>query len=355
MAPLGPAIAIGAPEAGADGRAGTSENAHRLRPDHARRPARPKNVPTVPALPLQTAADRFLTYLRVECGLAANTLAAYGRDLRDFIDDLGPRGVGSTDDLAPRTVVDHIRRLRTERDLASASVIRHVATLRVFCRFLFAEGYAQTDPGELLERPTRWQRIPSVIAPERIEKLLDAPGPPADAKPNALPLWVRDRAMLECMYACGLRASETGDLRLDEVHTSLGVVKVTGKGEKQRLVPFGKPAEAALRSYLTECRPRLVRPDGRDAGRVFLSRTGRPLERVAVWQIVRRWARVAGLGDVHPHQLRHSFATHLLSGGADLRVVQELLGHADISTTQIYTRVDQPRLREIIRTHHPRG
>ena len=157
------------------------------------------------------------------------------------------------------------------------------------------------------------------------------------------------------MYACGLRASETATLLLDDLYFDLGFLKITGKGDKQRIVPFGAPAEAALRVYLEECRPRLARAGVDEKGRVFLSRTGRPLERVALWQIVKRNAAAAGIPDVHPHLLRHSFATHLLSGGADLRAVQEMLGHANITTTQIYTHVDQPRLRQIIKEHHPRG
>jgi integrase/recombinase XerD len=182
----------------------------------------------------------------------------------------------------------------------------------------------------------------------------------ADGKLAGPPLHLRDRAMLELLYACGLRASEVAGLRIADFHPTLGVVMVTGKGGKQRLVPVGKPAQEAVRRYLDECRPRLLagagkapRPD-RSAGRLLLSRSGRPLERVAVWQLVRKNAKLAGLGHVHPHLLRHSFATHLVSGGADLRVVQELLGHADIATTQIYTHVDSSRFRAIQKKFHPR-
>ena len=161
--------------------------------------------------------------------------------------------------------------------------------------------------------------------------------------------------MLELMYAAGLRASEVGALRVNEYNATLGVLTVTGKGSKQRLVPIGRPAQEWVQRYLDELRGELTRfGDGRDERRLLLSNTGRPLERVAVWQIVRRLAHKAGLRNVHPHMLRHSFATHLLIGGADLRVVQELLGHSDIATTQIYTHVDRSRLREVVRKHHPR-
>jgi integrase/recombinase XerD len=181
----------------------------------------------------------------------------------------------------------------------------------------------------------------------------------AAASPDRTPMYLRDRAMLELMYACGLRASEVANLRVRDLHEKLGVVMARGKGDKQRLVPIGKPAQGAVSEYLRECRPRLARVgdplEDRGDGRLLLSRTGRPLERVAVWQIVRRCAAAAGLARVHPHMLRHSFATHLLMGGADLRVVQELLGHADVGTTQIYTHVDAKRLREVQRRFHPRA
>jgi integrase/recombinase XerD len=229
--------------------------------------------------------------------------------------------------------------------------------VRVFCRWLHARGLVAEDPSQILERPTRWKKLPGVLSPKQLKALIESPRPEAARKdgPEQPPLWLRDRAMLELMYASGLRASEVGALGLTDLHDTLGVVRVTGKGNKQRLVPVGKPAQNAIRAYMSECRVVLVRPDGRDKGRLLLSRSGRPLERVAVWQIVKRHAATAGLRDVHPHMLRHSFATHLLAGGADLRVVQELLGHADISTTQIYTHVDRSRLRDVHRKHHPRG
>jgi integrase/recombinase XerD len=199
-----------------------------------------------------------------------------------------------------------------------------------------------------------------VLSPRQVRQIIEAPRPPnttedeKQAKPGP-PLWLRDRAMLELMYACGLRASEVGAICTTDIHARLGTVLVNGKGGKQRLVPMGKPANAAVEAYLQQCRPMVVKPDARDKGRLLLSRTGRPLERVAVWQIVKKHAAAAGLKDAHPHTLRHSFATHLLIGGADLRVVQELLGHADIGTTQIYTHVDRSRLKSVHQKYHPRG
>jgi integrase/recombinase XerD len=316
----------------------------------------------------------FLAYVRVECGLAANTLAAYRRDLTDLLVELGEGGRSGAKAISPRDLAKHLAGLKTRKGLASTSIIRHLATIRVFCRWMMARGFIAENPAEILERPTRWRRLPGVLSPKQLKMLLEAPrdvgcgmsdvgckksgrGRTSDIRhpTSDIPLWLRDRAMLELMYASGLRASEVGAIALTDLHPALGVVRVTGKGNKQRLVPVGKPAQEAVRRYLDDCRPLLAKPDGRDQGKLLLSRSGRPLERVAVWQLVRKHAAAAGLRNVHPHVLRHSFATHLLVGGADLRVVQELLGHADIGTTQIYTHVDRSRLKDVHRKHHPRA
>ena len=291
----------------------------------------------------------FLTWLRVEAGLAPATLEAYGRDLRDMVDDLREQGVPGVDATLPEHPADHLRRLHATRRLQASSIARHLATLRVFYRFLLANRLIGEDPTRLLESPTRWKRLPGVLSPGKMKTLLEATAPEHGR------LWLRDKAMLELMYAAGLRASEVAALHVREYNPTVLVLMVSGKGNKQRLVPVGRPAGQWTDRYLQETRPHLCRwEDGRDAERLLLSHTGRPLERVAVWQIVRRNAVLAGLGDIHPHQLRHSFATHLLAGGADLRVVQELLGHADIATTQIYTHVDRSQLKEVIRKYHPR-
>ncbi len=303
---------------------------------------------------LEAPIRGFLAFIRVECGLSSNTIDAYARDLRDLSIDLAGTDARSVGEITPRHLAAHVAGLTSRRKMASSSVARHLATLRMFFRWMLANGKIQTNPTEWLERPTQWQRLPGVISPRNMGALISAPGPAADGSDALCPLWMRDRALLELMYACGLRASEVGALGMTDIHQSLGVLTVTGKGDKQRLVPFGRPAEEAMERYVTECRPLLLRADGRDKGRLFLSRTGRPVERVAVWQIVKRCAKLAGMSDIYPHLLRHTFATHLLSGGADLRVVQELLGHSNIATTQIYTRVDQPRLKEIHRRFHPR-
>jgi integrase/recombinase XerD len=306
----------------------------------------------------------FVAYLRVECGLSRNTLMAYQRDVRDLLIDV-PVGAGrGAADLSPRMLSDHLAGLKSRRGMTGSSVLRHLATIRVLCRYLQSTGQITKNPTEVLDRPTRWKKLPMVLSPRQMKQLIDASGGPRprakaviEGKPD-LALHLRDAAMMELLYGCGLRATELATLCVDDVRETLGVVLVTGKGDKQRLVPIGKPAAAAVVKYLKECRPRLLRDTagrGLDQGRLLLSRTGRPLERVAVWQIVKRHAAAAGLAKTHPHVLRHSFATHLLSGGADLRVVQELLGHADIGTTQIYTHVDKSRLKDVHRKHHPRG
>ncbi len=302
------------------------------------------------------ALERFRAFLAFECGLSPNTLAAYTRDLRDLFQDLietrgaagiTPWAIGEGD------LIAHVQGLKARRGHAASTVIRHMATIRVFCRWARATGLTTEDPSEILDRPTRWKNLPDVLSLEQVAALLRSPAP-ENAPVKSPTLWLRDRALLELMYASGLRASEAAGLSVSDWVAGVGCLRVMGKGSKQRLVPVGLPARRALEQYLAECRPDLAKR-GHDKGRVLLSRTGRPLERVAVWYIVKRHAALAGLRDVHPHTLRHSFATHLLSGGADLRVVQELLGHADIATTQIYTHVDKARLKSIHQKFHPRG
>ncbi len=304
---------------------------------------------------MERARRDFELFGRTECGLSPNTITAYDRDLRDLIEYGVRRGRGSLEELTSRDLADHLASLHRDRGLASSTIARHLATIRVVFRWLTSTGKLDTNPADLLDQPTKWRRLPGVLSPSQVKRLLDAPSPETDSERAPAPLHIRDRAMLELMYACGLRASEAATLHVGDFKPGLGIVMVTGKGGKQRLVPVGEPAQRAVEAYLEGCRPKLLRPDARDHGRLLLSWTGRPLERVAVWQLVKKYARIAGLRDVHPHVLRHSFATHLLGGGADLRTVQELLGHADIATTQIYTHVDQTRLKSVHKRFHPRG
>lgn len=308
---------------------------------------------------LNATLDAFLLFVRVECGMSPNTLDAYERDVRELFAELESRGINEPGAVQPQHLADHLATLKNDRAMQTSSVARHLATIKVLFRWLHANAKTERNPADWLDQPTRWKRLPGVMSPAQVRRLIETASPPEmppeATDTNALPLWMRDRAMLELMYACGLRASEVGAICTHQIHPRLGTVLITGKGGKQRLVPMGKPALDAVDRYLEQCRPLLTRPDGRDKGRLLLSRTGRPLERVAVWQIVTKHAERAGLKDVHPHTLRHSFATHLLIGGADLRVVQELLGHADIGTTQIYTHVDKSRLKSVHQKFHPRA
>ncbi len=301
---------------------------------------------------LSVAARRhrdFLAFCRIECGLAPLTLEAYGRDLEQLATYLADRNI---DDPAAATMGDltnHIRWLSREREYEATTVTRHLATMRVFFRWMHATGAIARDPARLLERPTTWKRLPGAMTAKQMQTLVEFPSPEQG------PLWLRDRAMLELMYGGGLRASEVCTVKVNDFHPTIGAIAVTGKGGKQRIVPIGVPAITWTERYLAECRPTLVRAGTtRDAFRLLLSFSGRPLDRVAIWQLVKKNAARAGLDDVHPHTLRHSFATHLVQGGADLRVIQELLGHSSITTTQIYTHVTRDHLKDVIANCHPR-
>ncbi len=289
----------------------------------------------------------FRHYLQAERGLAVNTVLAYGRDLERFAQWTAADGL--SDYLKPslRDLTRYLSHLR-DRALAPPSVARHLVALKMFYRYLQLEERVGQNAVELLNSPAVWERVPQVLSPQSVEKLLAAPHP-LDR------FCLRDRALLEVLYATGSRVTEVVGLRLADLYVAGGFCKCVGKGNKQRVVPLGKPAIRAVESYLERLRPRLVQA-APQAPWVFVSRGGRALTREMVWNLVKKYARRAGLNrKVSPHTLRHSFATHLLEGGADLRTVQELLGHANIRTTQSYTHVDRARLRAIHRQFHPRG
>jgi integrase/recombinase XerD len=289
----------------------------------------------------------FRDYLHAERGMAANTVLAYGRDLTRYA--LWVAGGGLSDYLRPtlRDLSHYLSHLREER-LAPPSTARHLVALKIFYRFLRLEERGDPQAVELLSSPALWDRIPQVLSPENVEKLLAAPQP-ADR------FFLRDRAILETLYATGSRASEVVNLRLEDLHLDSGFLKCTGKGSKQRVIPVGRPAMEALKAYLGDFRPRLAQ-GAADSPWVFVSRGGQRLSREMLWVIVKKYVRRVGLhAKVSPHTLRHSFATHVLAGGADLRTVQELLGHASIQTTQHYTHVDRDRLRAIHKQFHPRA
>jgi integrase/recombinase XerD len=298
-------------------------------------------------LALSGDVSAFRNYLQAERGLAQNTVLAYGRDLDHFGQWLA--GGGLADYLRPsvRDLMHYLSYLRDEK-LAPPSIARNLIALKMFYRFLRLEERVEKNTVELLSSPALWERIPQVLSPDSVEKLLAAPQPSER-------FYLRDRALLETLYATGCRVSEVVGLALADLHLDSAFCKCQGKGSKQRVVPLGSKAIEALRLYLDKLRPKLVRSVP-DATLVFVSRGGRPLDRIMLWTLVKKYARRASLNPkVSPHTLRHSFATHLLSGGADLRTVQELLGHANIRTTQHYTHVDRDRLKAIHRQFHPRG
>ncbi len=287
----------------------------------------------------------FLHYLRSECHLADNSVIAYERDLRRFREWLQNRSINN---LTISDLSDYVGWLH-ERELAASSKARHVVSLKVFFRYLQLEGVMQENLAELLGSQKIWQRIPVVLSPEKVERLLRAPN-------GRDQLCNRDRALLELLYATGCRASEVSHLSLQNCHLDEGYCLCQGKGGKQRLVPLGRPAVEAIKTYLDDDRPLLAERSPLPAAWLILSKSGRRLRREAIWEIVKKYARRAGApSSMSPHTLRHSFATHLLAGGADLRRVQEMLGHASIATTQIYTHVDQSRLKAVHGRFHPRA
>jgi integrase/recombinase XerD len=287
---------------------------------------------------------QFLLYLASERGLADNSIHAYRRDLEDLEDYLAQRGqtLGSAGAEHYRDYLqDQSRQKKSTRTVA-----RRLAAIRVVLRWLAGQGQDTSAILAQLQRPKPQRDLPKILNRAQVNQLIAAPSPRSR-------LFARDVAILELLYAAGVRASELCDLKLSDLNLQVGCVRVLGKGRKERIVPVGKAGCQALQRYLTDCRPLLER---RASPRLFLSRTGKPLERIGLWMLVRKYGQRSGLlRSISPHVLRHCFASHLLSGGADLRIVQELLGHSDISTTQIYTHVDQQRLKDLHRRYHPRA
>ena len=308
---------------------------------------------------LERAVDSYLRHVTIERGLSEHTLAAYRRDLAGYVAWLTARGVEEIESVTPQQVADFAaERASAQPPPAATSLARLQSSVRGLHRFITREGIADEDPSARLRPPKTPQRLPKALTIEQVEALLDAagpaPGPDAMETGDASLARLRDRALLELLYATGARVSEIVQLDVDDLAHG-DVLRVRGKGSKERIVPVGSYARAAVDAYLARARPELSRR-GRATPRLFLGVRGAPLSRQSAWLIIQQAADRAGLtAHVSPHTLRHSFATHLLQGGADVRVVQELLGHASVATTQIYTYVSVDALRDVYATSHPRA
>ena len=289
---------------------------------------------------------RFTDYIALEQGLSPRTIEAYQRDLARFAEYADVKGVTTPADITATVMREYVYHLK-DLGLSPASIRRNISALRTYFRFLIGDGLVVKDPSERLETPQRWRSLPEVLTIEEVQRLLASPT--LDDT-----LVFRDRALLELAYGAGLRVSEWITLGVRDLLLDEGLVRVFGKGSKERLVPIGRSAITAAAVYLRELRPKLEHGEGK--GVLFLNARGRPLTRMGAWKILRGHVdRAAITKHVSPHTLRHSFATHLLEGGADLRAVQEMLGHSDIATTQIYTHVDREYLRQVHRSYHPRA
>ncbi len=298
------------------------------------------------SIPAAFRFEQFNDYLTFERGLSPRTVSAYERDLTRWWQSLRERGVDDPAQATPELLREWVFALK-EEGLAATSIRRAQSAVRTYFRFLLSEGVLDVDPSERLESPRVARKLPDFLTRDEVTRLLDAP----DA---SKPLFWRDRAILELLYASGLRVSELVDLPLSGLDLDEAWATVFGKGSRERLVPIGAPAVRTLERYLREVRPRLDKGSGQ--GRVYLNARGNPMRRESIWKLVKDSAKRVGIAkNVSPHTLRHTFATHLVEGGADLAAVQELLGHVDISTTQIYTHVDREYLRDVHRRFHPRS
>lgn len=298
---------------------------------------------------LRAELEEFITHLRLERSYSENTVEGYRRDLQRYLSDLAGEGVKRLEEINRARVTGHIGRLR-ELGLADTSVARSASAIRHFHRFLHREGLAETDQTSHLKTSRKSRRLPVYLTVEQATAMMEAPD-------TGTPLGTRDRAMLELLWACGLRVSELVGVGVADFLWEEGLLRVFGKGSKERLVPVGEVAEQWVRKkYLASVRPYLDKGFGEDEGRCFLSQNGRPLTRAMINVLIKKYATQIGLKiDISPHVFRHTFATHLVEAGADLRAVQEMLGHADISTTQIYTHLERTVLSKQYREYHPRG
>lgn len=293
--------------------------------------------------------DDYSHYLKIERGLSENTVISYQRDMTQYLLFLEEQQIGSWSEVDRFVVLDFLEALR-QSGKSSATIIRMVSTLRKFHQFLRQEGLVEVDPMQYIDTPKKKQKLPKTLSIKEVEKILESPD-------VTTPLGIRDRAILEVMYATGLRVTELITLKLDDLHLSLGLIQTIGKGEKERIIPIGDIAMNWIQRYLDEVRPSLViKNKGAQPEELFLNYQGKAFSRQGIWKNLKIHVQHAGIDkEVTPHTLRHSFATHLLENGADLRIVQELLGHADISTTQIYTHISKQRMADVYKQYFPRS
>ena len=297
------------------------------------------------SLPTGRCVTDFLNHLTVEAGLAQNTILAYGRDLKAFLEFCKSEDISQLQQFTP-VIIQSYQLFLTKQSRDEASIKRALVAIKMFLRFAKLNGLIEDDFGAILESPKIWQKLPAVCSTKQVLDLLNAPSPKE-------PYYLRDKALLELLYATGTRASELADMTIVNLNLDIGYLRCFGKGKKERIIPVGKVAIAAITEYLAKLRPKLAKSFSGDF--LFLSRTGRPISRIEIWRLVKKYAFRAGMPrNLTVHTLRHCFATHMLAAGADLRSLQEMLGHVDIATTQIYTHVDQERLRKMHKQFHPR-
>lgn len=296
---------------------------------------------------MEDILEHFCGYLTVERGLSPNTVSAYRTDLLDFVGFLKQAGIGGFNEVQRFHIIDYLGAKKDE-GLEPTTLARRLVAIKVLFRYLFQERLLGNNITEVMDSPKLWKILPDFLSTREVDELLAAFPAGKD------PLLFRNKVILEVLYSCGLRVSETANLKVNSIHFDEEIIRVVGKGNKERIVPFGRPAGNLLRRYLNDIRPQLIRNESETT--LFLSKSGKRLDREWIWRIVKEAAKIAGIHkNIHPHTLRHSFASHLLENNADLRVIQEMLGHADISTTQIYTHVNQKTLLNIHRQFHPRG
>jgi integrase/recombinase XerD len=299
----------------------------------------------------QAELKQYLQFIKLEKGLADNSVNSYENDLQRYLQFIAEEI--QLNDLSGITLthIEQYLEVLTDIGLTVSSITRNISSIRSFHEFLIVEGIANANPAELIELPKKAKKLPEILDPLEIDQILEAP----DREKNA---GIRDAAIIECLYATGMRVSELVNLQTNRLFFEIGFIRVSGKGNKERLVPVGEVAQQAIEHYIEVARPQFLnaKNPGKAKNKLFLNQRGGPLSRMSIWNIVNRYAQEAGIKkNVYPHIFRHSFATHLLEGGADLRAVQEMLGHVSIITTEIYTHVDRSLLHQVHKQYHPRA